>query len=287
MRGKEHLLLRDGEQPHSAPATLVVSLWAWKVRDDRGRSALASDGRCVRGEGVMHEPFHDAVWTQQRLPAKGTSSPQSVVKSCTQRMRQAASAERLLAAFLFDAAVWTTWDGATGAALAGELPGNSGKERTLAARLHARSPHRRRLVRKGRNARDLFMEAPRSLVRLLTQSFPVGLQTVAQVSTLPRAVESMLHTKSMLAGTAPLRNGDTAEPASRSQCVLRAAFCDRLLVAQSAPHPTLLGRPSTLPPPFGASWLSLEWSPAEPLAPLAVSVMSAGVAWGRLWGDRN
>ena len=125
LRGKEHLLLRDGEQPHSAPAALVMSLWAWKVRDDRGRSALASDGRCVRGEGVMHEPYHDAVWTQQRLPAKGTSSPQSVVKSCTQRMRQAASAERSVAAFLFDAVVWTTWDGATGAALASELLGNS------------------------------------------------------------------------------------------------------------------------------------------------------------------
>ena len=125
LRGKEHLLLCDGEQSHSAPATLVVSLWAWKVRDDSGRSALASDGLCVRGEGVIHEPFHGAVWTQQRLPAKGASSPQSVVKSCTRRMRQAASAERLLAAFLFDAAVWATWDGATGAALASELPGNS------------------------------------------------------------------------------------------------------------------------------------------------------------------
>ena len=42
-----------------------------------------------------------------------------------------------------------------------------------------------------------LMKAPRSLVSLLTQSFPVGLQTVAQVSTLPRAVESMLHTKSV------------------------------------------------------------------------------------------
>ena len=125
LRGKEHLLLRDGEQPHSAPATLVVSLWAWKVRDDRGRSALASDGRCVRGEGVMHEPFHDTRGDRHRLPTKGTPSPQSMLKSCTQRMRQAASAERLLAAFLFDAAVWATWDGATGAALASELLGNS------------------------------------------------------------------------------------------------------------------------------------------------------------------
>ena len=52
------------------------------------------------------------------------------------------------------------------------------------------------------------MEAPRSLVRLLTQSFLFELQTVAQVSTLPRVVESMLHTKSVLVGT--------AEPASRS-----------------------------------------------------------------------
>ena len=125
LRGKEHLLLRDGEQPHSAPVTLVVSLWAWKVRDDRGRSALASDGRCVRGEGVMHEPFHDAVWTQQRLPAKGASSPQSVVKSCTQRVRQASSAEPLLAAFLFDATVCTTRDGAAGAMRDSELLGES------------------------------------------------------------------------------------------------------------------------------------------------------------------
>ena len=104
-----------------------------------------------------HELFHNAVWTQQGLPAVWTSRPQAIVKRCSERACLAGYAEWLLAAFLFDATVGTSWYGAAKAALARSILGESVHNFTLGTRLRVR-----RVV-------VGLVKVSRMFVRLLTQ----------------------------------------------------------------------------------------------------------------------
>ena len=83
------------------------------------------------GREHAHQLFHDAVWTQQGLPAVWTSSPQAIVKRCAQRVCQAGNAEWLLAAFLFDARAVTSWDGAVGGTTSSQLFGHLAQAQQL------------------------------------------------------------------------------------------------------------------------------------------------------------
>ena len=85
-----------------------------------------------------HQLFHDAVWTQQGLPAVWTSSPQAIVKRCAQRVCQAGNAEWLLATILLDTTVGTSWHGAAKAALARSILGESVHDFPHGTRLRVR-----------------------------------------------------------------------------------------------------------------------------------------------------
>ena len=85
-----------------------------------------------------HKLFHDAVWTQQGLPAVWTSGPQAIVKLCAQRVCQAGNAEWLLATILLDTTVGTSWHGAAKAALARSILGESVHDFPHGTRLRVR-----------------------------------------------------------------------------------------------------------------------------------------------------
>ena len=99
------------------------------------------------------------------------------------------------------------------------------------------------------------------------------------------ATRSMCHTRNVLEGHM-LRTGGTTRAVSCRR-TLRVVCCEHSLAAHFAPRSRLLRRPSILLLPFCLASPSSKQSPAEPRARRAAPVMSADIAPGRRWGDKD